>query len=553
MAQQTTILDRFLANVAKRPNDIYLTQPYGERVEDFSFARVLDEASRVATYLCSLGFAPGSQIAIASKNCAHFIISDIAIWLAGHVSVPLYPTLLNDTVRFILEHSEAKLLFVGKLDTWDEIRKGVPAELPLVAYPFSPADNALAWNDVLAKNEPLARPIARSVDAPVTIIYTSGSTGRPKGVVHSLRTLSAPTERFLETIEVLPSDRVLSYLPLAHAMDRWLSECLSMWVGNRLFFADSLSTFLQDVKRARPTLFLSVPRLWLKFQHGVLAKMPAPKLRRLLSIPMVSQLIKKRILSGLGLESVRFAASGSAPVPAELLDWYRNLGLEVLEGYGMTENFNYSHVTKPGEGRPDFIGHPQQGVECRLSDEGEVLVRSPGTMLGYFKEPAMTAAMLTPDGFLKTGDRGEIDAAGRLRLTGRVKELFKTSKGKYVAPVPIENMLNADGHVELSLVAGSGMPATHAVVQLAEHLRPKLSDAAVKAEISAALEQLLASVNRKVPDFERLAFIVVASDTWSTESGDLTPTMKLKRHVLEVKYQPRWQQWYSAERKVIWE
>ncbi len=357
----------------------------------------------------------------------------------------------------------------------------------------------------------------------------------------------------METIQVFPSDRVLSYLPLAHAMDRWLSECLSMWVGNRLFFADSLDTFIGDMKRARPTLFLSVPRLWMKFQLGVLAKMPEQKLKRLLRIPIVSGLVKKRILSGLGLECVRFAASGSAPVPAELLAWYRGLGLEVLEGYGMTENFNYSHVTRPGQGRPDFIGHPQQGVECKLSAEGEVLVRSPGTMLGYFKEPAMTQASFTPDGFLMTGDRGEIDAAGRLRLTGRTKELFKTSKGKYVAPVPIENMVNADGHVELSLVAGSGMPATHAVLQLAEHLRRKLNDANTKAEITAALEKLLESVNQRIPDYERLAFFVVTSDVWSTESDELTPSMKLKRGVLEAKYQPKWEQWYAAQTKVIWD
>ncbi len=470
------LLHRFYRHASERPDDIYLTQPLGGGVVDrYSFARVLEEAKRMAAYLGTLNLPPKSNIAILSKNCAHFFITDLAIWMSGHVSVALYPTLTPDIVAYILEHSEAKLLFIGKLDMWDQLKQGVPKDLPCVAYPLAPPTDAPKWNEILATHEPIKGNPARDADDLAILIYTSGSTGRPKGVMHSFKTMSGPCQSLLRVLPLTPEDRVLSYLPLAHAMDRWASECMSMYVGFHVFFAESVNTFLQDLQRTQPTLFISVPRLWLKFQMGVFKKLPPKKLERLLKIPIISSMVKRKILTGLGLNHARYAASGSAPIPPELISWYQSLGLELLEGYGMSENFNYSHLTIPGHGRPGYVGQAYDDVECRISEEGEVQVKSPGTMLGYYKEPEQTKEAFTADGFLKTGDRGEIDSEGRLKITGRTKELFKTSKGKYVAPVPIENLLNNNNHVELSCVAGSGRPATHAVLQLSEDLLPTLS------------------------------------------------------------------------------
>jgi len=549
----------FYRHVAERPDATYLTQPLGGgRVDDYSFARVMDEAKRIAAHIRSFDLPKGSKIAMLSKNCAHFFITDLAIWMSGHVSVALYPTLTPDIVQYILEHSEAKLLFLGKLDApnWADMRTGIPDEIPLVTFPFpldDPPARAKAWNDILREQEPISDTPHRDPDDESIIIYTSGSTGTPKGVLHSFRTLSLPTHELTKTIGATPSDRMLSYLPLAHAMDRWLSECMSMYVGMHVFFAESVDTFVEDLKRAHPTLFISVPRLWLKFQLGVFAKMPEKKLERMLRIPVLSGIVKRKVLSGLGLDAVRFAGSGSAPIPEELITWYRNLGLELLEGYGMSENFNYSHLTMPGRGRPGYIGHAHPGVECRLDDSGEILVKSPGNMLGYYKQPELTAEAFTEDGFLRTGDQGVVDDDGRLKITGRIKELFKTSKGKYVAPVPIENMLNAHHRLELSCVGGSSMPATHAVVQLADDLRPKLGDAAFRAELTKELEKLLAQVNAQIPGYEQLAFLAVAKDPWTTEGGQLTPTMKIKRPVIERQYQPKLDAWYRAGKTVIWE
>jgi long-subunit acyl-CoA synthetase (AMP-forming) len=508
----------------------------------------------MAAYLNSLGLEPESKIAMISKNCAHFFMADLAIWMSGHVSVALYPTLNRDTVQYILDHSDAKLLFVGKLDTWDEIQHGVPEGLAQISLPLAPeAVKVDTWNDIVAAHEPVEGNPTREAESQSLIIYTSGSTGKPKGVLHTFRTISEPTKGLIAMLGVTQDDRALSYLPSAHAMDRWLSECLSMATGSQVFFAQSLQTFVTDLKRARPTLFVSVPRLWLKFQLGVFAKMPPSRLNLLLKIPVLSGIVKKKLLTQLGLDSVRFAGSGSAPIPADLITWYRNLGLELLEGYGMSENFNYSHITIPGKGRAGYIGNPYPDVECRLSDVGEIQIKSPGNMVGYYKAPEQTAEAFTEDGWLKTGDRGDVDEAGRLRIIGRVKEIFKTSKGKYVAPAPIENKLNIHPKIELSVVSGSGQVATYAVLQLAEDLLPKLSDAGVKDQVSRELEGLLDQVNAEIEHFEKMQFLVVAKDRWSIEDGQLTPTMKIKRTPIEAMYDPKLEPWYASGERVIWE
>jgi len=372
-------------------------------------------------------------------------------------------------------------------------------------------------------------------------------------VLHSFYTLSAPTKELARSLGVTKEDRLLSYLPLAHSMDRWLSFCLSTYTGCQIYFAEELKTFVKDLGRARPTLFVSVPRLWLKFQLGIFNKMPPGRLKFMQMIPFLGPWINNKIKTGLGLQDVRFAGSGSAPIPAELLEWYRDLGLEVLEGYGMSENFNFSHMTRPGEGRPGYIGHPHGGVEHRISDAGEIQVKSPGNMIGYLKAPELTKDAFTEDGWLKTGDRGEIDESGRLRITGRVKELFKTSKGKYVSPAPIENIINNNPNVELSLVAGSGHPTTHVIIQVAEDMLPKLSDQAVKDKLTSDMQALLKSTNGAIEEFEKIGFIVVAKDRWTIEDGQLTPTMKIKRTSIEELYAAKLDGWYESGDKVIWE
>ncbi len=368
---------------------------------------------------------------------------------------------------------------------------------------------------------PAPRRLAGKVQRPGTdiaiLMYTSGSTGQPKGVMHNFERITRASEFIVKDVADRlagrAENRCLSYLPLAHVFERAWVEGASLVDGKtHVFFADSLDTFLQDLNRARPTTFISVPRLWLKFQQGVFSKMPPKKLDRLLSIPILRGIVGRKILKGLGLDQTLLAGSGSAPIPAELISWYRRLGLNLNEGYAMTEDFAYSHNSTPAINAPGCVGVPMPGVLVRISEEGEILIKSPGQMVGYYKRPDLDAEVFTEDGYFRTGDQGERRADGLLKITGRVKELFKTSKGKYVAPAPIENRLNAHALIETSLVSGVGQSSAYAMVVLAEHLRPKQGDAAFRLDAEAQLTQLLKEINADLADYEQLQMIVIAKE-----------------------------------------
>jgi long-subunit acyl-CoA synthetase (AMP-forming) len=284
----------------------------------------------------------------------------------------------------------------------------------------------------------------------------------------------------------------------------------------------------------------------------VFAKMPAKKLNLLLSIPVLGKIVAKKVLSQLGLDHVLMAGSGSAPIPPALIAWYRRLGLNLMEGYAMTEDFAFSHTTTQTKNAPGHVGITFPGVERRISDDGEVLIKSPGTLVGYYKRPELDAEAFTSDGFFCTGDLGEVSADGQLKLTGRKKELFKTGKGKYVAPAPIENMILESPMVELAMVSGVGQQAAYAIVVPSETLRPKLNEAEVKAEFEAELARVLDYVNANVADYEQLRMIVVAREPWSIENGCLTPTMKIKRNRIEAAVDQKVEKWYSTKGPVIW-
>ncbi len=558
MSQPKLMLDYIYDHERAHPDAVYLTQPTGGgQVVDYTWAQTLDQARRMAAHLQSRGMEPGARIAILSKNSAHFIIAELAIWIAGGTTVAIFPTETADTIRYVLEHSGASLLFVGKLDTWQQQTPGIPAGLPCIALPLSPPTTFETWDAIIARTPPLTGSSARAGTDLAMLIYTSGSTGQPKGVMHSFERITAASLGIVTELKSRVGaerhNRVLSYLPLAHVFERAWVECGSLVDGNtHLYFAESLDTFLQDLNRARPTTFISVPRLWLKFQQGVFSKMPPKKLDRLLGIPILGRIVARKVLKGLGLDQALLAGSGSAPIPAELISWYRRLGLNLSEGYAMTEDFAYSHNSTDAINAPGYVGVPMPGVQVRLSAEGEVLIKSPGQMVGYYKRPDLDAECFTADGFFHTGDRGEIRADGLLKLTGRVKELFKTSKGKYVAPAPIENRLNAHPMIELSLVSGVGQSAAYAMVVLAENLRPQLGDAAVRAKVQQELGDLLREVNQATADYEQLRMIVVAREPWSIENGMLTPTMKIRRSRIEAEFEAQLAHWYTSQGPVHW-
>jgi long-chain acyl-CoA synthetase len=558
MTVSRLLLDYAYEHESALRDKVFLTQPIGGgQVKDYTWSQTMDQARRMAAHLKAQHFEPGARIAILSKNCAHFFMAELAIWMAGGTTVAIFPTELADTVSYVLEHSGASLLFVGKLDTWELQKRGVPASMPCIAFPLAPSTAYEGWDAVVARTALLAGRVQRAGTDLALIAYTSGSTGQPKGVMHNFERGTRAAEGIVKDqllrMGEVPDARVLSYLPLAHIYERAWVECASLVYGKtHIYFAEALDTFLQDLNRARPTSFISVPRLWLKFQQGVFTKMPPKKLDRLLRIPILSRIVGRKVLKGLGLDQAIMAGSGSAPIPAELIDWYRRIGLRLFEGYAMTEDFGYSHTSKDGFNAPGCVGIALPGVQLRFSDDGEILIKSPGQMVGYYKRPELTAEVFTEDGFFRTGDKGVLTEQGLLKLTGRVKEIFKTSKGKYVAPAPIENQLNAHPLVEMAIVSGVGQPAAYAIVVLAEDIRPRVQEAGMRARVESELGQLLHDLNRTLADYEKLQMVVIASTPWSIENGCLTPTMKIKRSRIEASVEVQVPAWYTSGKPVLW-
>ncbi|MHC3823970.1 MULTISPECIES: AMP-binding protein [Pseudomonas] len=542
-------LDMFYEREARHPRQRFLVQPIGGgQVETLTWADVGHQARCAAHWLRARELPQGSHIALISKNCAHWIIADLAIWMAGHVSVPLYPNLTADSVNQVLTHSESVLAFIGKLDDWPGMSVGVPADLPTISLPLHPpGEFDFSWDD-LQKSSPIQDDPRPAAEQLATIIYTSGTTGLPKGVMHSFANLGFATTRGTQLFGLNEQDRLLSYLPLCHVAERMFVELASIYTGQTVFFAESLDTFITDLQRARPTAMFGVPRIWTKFQMGVYGKIPAKRLDFLLGLPFLGKRVGHKVLAGLGLDALRVALSGAAPVPQTLLSWYQKLGLDVLEVYGMTESCGYSHICLPGQYKQGWIGKPCPEVEVRIDESGEVQVRSQANMLGYFKEPQKTAETLTEDGFLRTGDKGEQDAEGRLRLTGRLKEIFKTSKGKYVAPAPIENRLAVHSRIEQVCVVGDGLSAPLGLCVLST-----VNQEEGRASLHSSLEKLLEEVNAVLDKHERLRRLVVVKDSWAVENGFLTPTLKIKRNVIEDTYGARFEEWSARSEAVLWQ
>lgn len=560
--KHATLLHRFLHWEHSTPDSIYLTQPLPDgSVQDYSWREVGDQARRMATYLLGLDLPAKSSVGIYGKNTAHWIIADLAIWMAGHVSVPLYSTANRNTVNYVLEHAEVRLLFVGRLEGdaagWNAVCDAIPDSLPLIDLPMSGCGKGESWEQIIGRTAPLQTVLEPAPEALATIIYTSGSTGNPKGVMHSFGGMyNAPAVTgcmYDNGKGTRNTDRLLSYLPLAHTAERAVVESVSLYCGGRVFFNLGLETFSEDLRRARPTIFLSIPRLWGKFYQGINERIDPAVQAAAFADPVAGEAMKTQILSALGLDQVHTGLSGSAPLPVKIMEWYRQLGLELLEGYGMTENFGTSHFSLPGQVRVGYVGAAIPGVECRIGDESEILVKSPAQMMGYYKRPELTAESYTEDGLFRTGDRGELDEQGRLRITGRVKELFKTAKGKYVAPVPIEAKLGNHPRIEASCVAGVGLAQPLALLNVSPETRTALETAEGRDKVATELEVFLAEVNSQFEPHEQLGCLVIVSEPWTVTNALLTPTLKIRRGLVEDRYQTRIDAWGTCGDKIVFE
>jgi len=525
-------IETFSQRVKKHPDKAFLHQPINRQWQVTTWRQAFEKARIIAAGLKSLKLVPGDRVAILSKNCAEWFIADFAIMMAGLVSVPIYPTANQNTINYVLSNSGAKAIFIGKLDDPDNAVNAISDAVATIAFPYPTGKTTIQWNDWLSQFEPMEKVHQPKPDETMTIVYTSGSTGNPKGAVISYFNYSSVCETHQKFLNLNESDRILSYLPLAHIAERGVVEGPGIYAGISFYFVESLDTFIDDLKYTQPTLFHSVPRLWTRFQTGVFEKIPAEKLDRLLSIPLLGKLIAKKIRQGLGIDKARIYGSGSAPISKSILAWYNKIGIGISEGWGMTETTGLSCSNYPFDIKSmGSIGKPLDCVEMKLSDQGEILIRGDAVFQGYYNNPKATADSFE-DGWFKTGDKGVLAEDGSYQIIGRVKEEFKTSKGKYVAPVPIESMIATNPNIEQICVLGQGRKQPVAIVVLAEHLA-NADMAPIKASLSATLKM----VNAELENHQQLDYMVVASEPWSVENEFLTPTMKIRRAVLETRYE----------------
>ena len=562
-------------------------------VEAFSSKGLFERIRDVSLGLGLLGVGSGDRVAIISESRPEWLIADLAILARGGVTVPIYPTLAAATVRYILEDSGARAVIVStklQLEKIQEVRHLLPVIESIIVIDAADAEAAAASPSVLAFHTVAERghsrmavewgagrefqQAARAVPADqlATIIYTSGTTGEPKGVMLTHANLVANLKGAANVLNVGDDDVALSFLPLSHAFERMVAY-VYLLCGVTIVFAESFETVGRDMAVVRPTILTGVPRAYEKLHTRILEKGQAapgikgslfrwavnvanavghaqlqgrsPSLLTTLQSPLAERLVFTKIRDALG-GRVRYLVSGSAPLAVEIAEFFTGVGLNVIEGYGLTEPAPILTVNPPAAPRAGSVGRALPDVELRIAEDGEILARGPNIMSGYYNKPAATADALR-DGWFHTGDIGTLDAAGYLRITDRKKDLLVTSGGKKIAPQPIEATLKRSPIVSEAVLLGDRRKFAVALIvpefaalerRLKDLGRPPGSreELVARPDVIALYQEIIDALNRELSQFERIKKIALLAAEFTIQSGELTPTLKVKRKVVEEKW-----------------
>ena len=542
-----TPLEAFLHWELENPNGLFLKQHQNGKTEDLTFKESGQQIRKIAQAIKKKELPDQSKIALLSKNCSHWIMADLAIMMSGHISVPIYPTLNAESIKPIINHSESKLLIIGKLDNYKS-QEAAFQGLPKISVEKYGIHEDETWENLIDSHDEIKEVSLPDPKNLISIIYTSGTTGIPKGVMHTHENFSKAAFNLFMSIHLPKNPSFFSYLPLSHIAERVGLEMGALTLGGSLTFADSLDTFAANLEATQPDLFFAVPRIYAKFKEKILEGLPQKKLNILLKIPVLSGVLKKKIKEKLGLSRAKYIASGAAPLSIETMKWFKKLGIEIIQAYGMTEDCIISHCNLPGANRVGTVGRLTYGAQAKLSDIGEICIKNNNLMLGYFKNPEETAKAFDSEGYLKTGDIGEYDHDGYLTITGRAKDQFKTDKGKYISPAPMELALTRNTDIEQVCIVGMGIPQPIMLV-IPSYSGMNKS----KSELKDSLLQSILELNPLLEKHEKIEKAVVMKENWTVENGLMTPTLKIKRTQVEKIHRHMYRSWFDAEERVLFE
>jgi long-subunit acyl-CoA synthetase (AMP-forming) len=509
---------------AERPAESWLVEHWSTHRTEISWAEGAAQVRATAAWLANTLGQSGARVGLLCPNRAHWMLADIATMASGNVLVPVFTTMKADVVQYIADFVDIDLLFLGGAGNWEQVRHCFKPGIPVVRLPGAPAvEGAVDWEDVVSAGARLPAAARPDDEALATIVFTSGTTGLPKGVMHSMKSLREAGYGVGSATGTQAGWRFLSYLPLAHLGERIVVEMNALPFGGTVYFNESLDSFLDDLRHAKPQWFLGVPRIWEKLQQAVHAQVLSPE--ALVEARQAGQMetVSRQVQEFLGLEEAEYILTSTAPTPAPLKAWYDELGIELHDGYGQSEILPIS-ANRKGQRKPGSIGQAGHGVEIRIAEDGEIQSRAPGTAMGYYKAPDKTAETFIDDGWVRTGDKGYLDDEGHLFITGRVKEIFKTAKGKYVAPAPIEGRFLDTPLAEQACLTGLGLAQTVMLLVLSEAAAARAEE-----EVHAALLEHAAAINNSLDKHERIGALIVSTTPWALENDFLTHTLKLKR------------------------
>ena len=594
--QAVTLHGLFLERVKRTPEAIaYRYFDAGRNAwQSMTWAEAHDQVARWQAALISEGLQPGDRVGIMLRNCPQWIMFDQAALSLGLVVVPLYTVDRPDSVAYIINNAGVKILLFENGEQWNELRS-VREQIGCVQRMISLARIADHSEARLScAEEWLSRSTAepgqakmgwervRDRDALATIIYTSGTTGRPKGVMLSHYNIISNAHSCLDTFAVRQDDLFLSFLPLSHTFERTLGYYLPVMTGATVAFARSISLLSEDMQTIHPTLLISVPRIYERVYAAIRSKLDeSPPLKRklfdlavnvgwhrferqqgragwhpkLLLWPLLKNKVADKILARLG-GRLRVAISGGAALAPEISRVFVGLGLPIVQGYGLTETSPVISGNKLENNFPDSVGQPIRGVEVRIGEHGALQVKGPSNMQGYWNNPQATAAMISPDGWLNTGDIARISDTGHIYITGRLKEIIVMSNGEKISPADMEQAILRDHLFEQVMVHGEAQPYLIVLGVVNQTAWTKFAqEAGVRADMPESLHdtrieqkvlQLIAEQIKEFPGYARVRRVLLLTEPWSIENGLMTPTLKVKRGAVVARFDKEIEELYQG-------